>query len=365
MTATPVLWSQHIPGLQLAWDATSLRQLMKCEVLWDLSIRQGWRGTGVDVEFGSLYAGAVEHGWKARAMGSSVEEAQMVSLEWALKNSVTRAPAGEALPWGGQYLDQWKCFGSLPWHNAAGNRAKCPNAFARVWHDGPKPDLCGICGDRTFSLRRWLPFDPAKNRKTLIRTVVWYWEEQAAEGGLEVVSLEDGRPAVELSFCIPSGYKASTGEDFLLCGHLDSIKRFRDMAFICDNKTTRKSLGMDYFSGFSPDVQVDLYDLAGSIMLPELRLQGVLIEAAQVGAGGSSFALHPLYRTEEQREEFHNELGRWFAKAEALAQGEPVHNRSTCWLCGFRGVCSKTAAERPRWLEAGFKQQHWNPLAIR
>ncbi len=373
-------WSKVKPGLQLAWDATSLRALMQCDVKYDYSMRQGWRSESVHTDFGGLFASAQEVGWKVRCKGGSVADAQRASVKWVLENSgsyeTTQAPYSDLAadpirswrPWGGRYATLWKCAGEAKYKNERGNHAKCPNAWVSFWGEGSDPGHCGKCGSRTISSRKWLPNDPAKNRNTLIRSVVWYWETMSDDPnvGLQPVSLPDGRPAVELSFCIPSGYKASTGEDFLLCGHMDKVARLGIEHFVTDNKTTGKYLGQDYFSGFSPDVQVDLYDLVGSMMFPDLNIKGVLIEGMQVQVAGAEFSNWPCHRTEEQRKEFYAQLGYWFAKAEAMASGAPlVHNRGTCWLCGFRGICAKPPATRTLYLPAHFKKSHWNPLDAR
>src|ERR1035437_9537119 len=47
--------------------------------------------------------------------------------------------------------------------------------------------------------RPWLSGHEKKNRKTLIQTIVWYLDEQAATDNLETVVLANGKPAVELS----------------------------------------------------------------------------------------------------------------------------------------------------------------------
>ena len=67
----------------------------------------------------------------------------------------------------------------------------------------------------------------AGNRLTLLRSVVWYLD-QFEHDSLETVILQDGKPAVELSFRFLTNYQAPTGEPFLLCGHFDRVALFND-----------------------------------------------------------------------------------------------------------------------------------------
>jgi hypothetical protein len=357
------LWSQQIPGLQLIWDSSSLRPLMECPEKYRLSIREGWRGTSVDTEFGGLYASALEYGWLERAKGKTFEECQFVAVKWALQNSYG---------WGGDYHTVWRCTmatkeGPRKYKNEKGNNAKCPYSLKGKWFPGIGPDTCGKCGGLSQSTRRYYPDDAVKNRQTLVRAVAWYWEEmieRAANGNaIDLVKLPDGYPPVELQFVLPIGYITSGNEEFMICGKMDGVKSVSAQNYVTDNKTTKKALDAAYFAGYSPDIQVDLYDLAASIMLPELNLQGVLIEATQTLAENTRFGNRPIVRTEELRKEFHDELGYWFKQAEAFAKsGVYPKNRASCRMCQFKKVCSRPAEYRQQILEASFEKRYWNPL---
>jgi len=151
----------------------------------------------------------------------------------------------------------WKCRGSEPYRDK-GRKVKCPNAYVRSWFDGDGPEVCGKCGSGILREDRWLPNDSTKDRYTLVRLVAWYCEEQSDTGGLQPWAFPDGTPAVELSFQLPlpEEWKSTYGDQYVLCGHMDSIVRFGGEGrqepplgaelFISDNKTTKSFLGAGY-----------------------------------------------------------------------------------------------------------------------
>lgn len=215
-----------------------------------------------------------------------------------------------------------------------------------------------------------MAFDKVKNRESLVRLVAWYCFEQPenlGEQGLSPFAFPDGTPAVELSFKLPLPFNTPDGQPYILAGHMDAIKTFGPIeTFVTDNKTTKGFLGVTYWKQFAPNIQVDAYDLAGSLLFPDLGIKGVAIEAAQVSVGGAKFATQVFYRTEGQREETLDEIGRWIKQAEYYAKDDywPM-NKTNCKFCAFNGICSKDPAQRDRYLKADFVQKRWNPLEER
>lgn len=137
--------------------------------------------------------------------------------------------------------------------------------------------------------------------------------------------------------------------------------------WISDNKTTTKTLGQRYWATYSPNTQVDLYDLTGSVLWPALNIQGVMIEGAQVTkTQGPELGIGLVRRDDEQREEFLNELEYWLNQAEHFADEDywPM-NRRNCFLCPFKVVCSLTPHKRQAKLDEVFEKRHWNPLEER
>lgn len=374
MTEAPSMFSSANPRLQRAWDATSLSALQKCPRYYQYTILEGWRGSTIDIEFGGLFASSVERYKKARLRGNSRDDAQLVALQYAMEASghydvtVGWDEVPVWAPWGGDYRTQWRCTGTEPYKNEKGNKAKCPLSHKGVWQEDFCPPICGICGSPTEEASNWVPVNPAKDRYALIRAVVWYCEEQPEDMalGLAPINLPNGQPAVELPFRLPMPWKTPSGEPYILAGYLDSIVRFGDELFIADDKTTKHMLNKGFWDGFSPHVQVDTYDLAGSIMFPDLPIKGVIIEGTQLLVGGARFGKHPIYHNEAQREEYFAELEGVIREAEKYAEaGHWPMRRSSCTICGFKKICSKSPQVREQYLAADFKKKHWNPLQER
>lgn len=370
-------FSEKLPKLQLAWDSTSLKALMFCPKRYEYEIIRGYRGSSIDLEFGILAQLGFERYEKGRLAGETKAEARLAAVRLVMEESghyVERecAVGGEKfttwVPWGGQYVEQWRCTGTEPYRNKKGNRAKCPYSHKGKWFITPQPSTCGECGSETESERRYMPDDPAKNRQTLVRMLIWYIEEQPEEldAGLKPYAFPDGTPAIELSVRVPLPFQTTDGEGYLLCGHMDSIKEFGAEKFVADHKTTKKALSKAYFAGYNPDAQIDTYDMIGNLLYPDLKLKGVLIEAAQCMVGGNRFGIHPCYRTDEQREEFLADLKFWLDQAERFAKADHwPRNRASCWLCPFKGVCSATPERRQQILDDEFEKKLWNPLEER
>lgn len=374
MTA-PSPWSSVNPKLQRAWDATSLKALMTCARYYQYSIIEGWRFPGnVDTDFGGFFASATETYKKVRLAGKSKQDATLAALRYTIEATYT-----DAGPWGGRYEERWRCTGTTPYRNARGNKAKCPWSHKGVWLPSPAPGICGTCGSQTETQRQWVSDNPTKDRYTLVRLVTWYCDEQPEnpEDGAFPYQFPNGQPAVELSFSFPLPFKetirkgegewpAIEGEPYLLAGHMDSIMVFGGENFISDNKTTKNALNQNYFAQYAPNVQVDTYDLAGSVLFPDLNIKGVMIEGAQVLREGARFGVGVVYKNELQRNEFLEELGWWLKQAERYAEDDywPM-NRSACYLCPFKQICSKEEPKRQMFLEANFVKRHWNPLEER
>lgn len=376
----PSPFAAENPNLQVAWDATSLKSLMTCPRKYQYEILQGYRGSKVDLEFGIFFAEAMEEFLKAQLRGLSKEQATLAAVTKALEISgeyelsanatASHGPGASTdfIPWGGTYEEMWHCLGTEPYKNKKGNKAKCPFSHKGKWFMGEGPSVCGECGSATISDMRYLPTNPAKNRKTLLRLVVWFCDEQVELGGVGIQPYQfpNGKPAVELSFKIPLPFTTPGGQPYILAGHMDSIKQLGDELFVADNKTSKNALSSVYWQQYSPNVQVDTYDLAGSLLFPDLPLKGVVIEAAQTLVHGARFGRHEFRRTEAQREEWLNEIGYWLKMAEKYAKEEywPM-NRSACFSCQFKKVCSRDPAMREQSLKADFTVNKWNPLEER
>lgn len=352
---------------------------MFCPTYYKYTIIDGWRQQdNADLRFGGYFASAAETYKKRRLEGRDKHGATVDALRYV----ITATWDKDTGPWGGTYTDQWRCTGSEPYRNAKGNRAKCPYSYAHAWFPAPSPGTCGECGSPTESERRWIPGHNTKDRYSLVRLVAAYCDDQAetASDGAYPVSFPNGQPAIELSFRLPlpwnsldatQGYTLSgnfyrSGEPYQLVGHLDSIMAYGGENFIADNKTTKKALNQDFFAQFSPAVQMDTYDLAGSMLWPQLNIKGVMIEGAQILKDSVRLGIGLQYRTDELRNEFLDDLQYWIGQAEKYAiEDRWPKNRRNCWLCHFKSICAKEPSKREQYLTSNFVKSHWNPLIER
>lgn len=305
-------FSNETPGLQTAWDSTSLGLLKECPRKYLYSIIEGWqpRKTSVHLTFGQYYHSALERYDHARAAGADHEDALDIALAYALEVTVVRLPNG--------------------------------------------------------SWRPWQSDEPNKNRETLIRTIVWYLEQFKSDAA-ETVILANGKPAVELSFRFELDFKIES-QPAMLCGHLDRLVEFNSQIMVMDHKTTKLALDERYFLGFNPDNQMTLYTLASQVVYGQ-PVRGVIIDAAQVMVTFSRFQRGFTHR-------HHTELDEWLGEAQYYiknAEGFAHHsfwpkNDKSCGMyggCPFRPVCATAPKMRETILKASFHRRVWDPLEVR
>lgn len=310
-------FSASTPGLQTAWDSTSLGEFKLCPRKYQLSIIEGWqsRQQSVHLTFGLQYHAALEKYDHAKAEGAEHSDAQLAALRSVLVSA----------------------------------------------HD-------------------WQSDDKYKNRHTLLRSVMWYLD-QFADDPLETLRLANGRPAVELSFRMETDLETTAGEKILLCGHLDRVAKLGAFGhtYIVDRKTTKGQLGNRYFDQYTPDNQFSLYALAGKMVFG-LPVEGLVVDAAQVGIEFTRFQRGFITRTPAQLDEWYSDLGIWIQLAEryALAQHWPMNDKA-CNIyssfdkesgthtggCSYRSICAKAPSVRREWLEAEFVRRQWDPLQVR
>ena len=290
-------FSTITPNLQILWDSTSLGALKRCPREYQLSIVQGWQARAQSVH---LTFGLIYH--------SALE---LYDHKRALGESHTVA------------------------HLAA-----VRHALAESWG--------------------WASEDPNKNRDTLVRSVSWYLEH-FADDPLKTVLLANGQAAVELSFRFDIGLESSTGEPFMLCGHLDRVATLHDLTYIVDRKTSKHAIDQRFFEGFSPDNQFSLYSLAAKVMY-SLPVVGLIVDGVQVGVGFSRYQRGMVLRTEAQLNEWFKDLAHWLRRAEEYAEAQYwPQNDKACFGCQFRPVCAKSPGAREQWLAANYTRRTWDP----
>lgn len=367
----PPLYLPWQPNRQVVWDATSLRTFLECPRKYQIKHLMGWMApeASIDLLFGQALGAGLETFYKeiienGRDHDAALRLAIRTCLEATWDDVVGR-------PRMGNYHHSWRCLGTTKYKNAKGNDAKCPFSHKGKWFPTPAPSPCS-CGSETTTAWRWVPESKVKDRVQLIRALVWYTEEQKA-GQLSPVGVSagDNGPAtalVEMPFLVP--FTSMGGVPYYLCGWWDAVKQLGGQdgpAFITDYKTTKNSLGADYWRGWQPNVQVDLYDLVASRHSP-IPVDGIGIEAIQVGCdrngeGWVRFGYRNYTRSPVHREEFAQELTVWLAMAASYAQNSywPM-NRASCKLCEFKDVCNMVPEQRVNYLSEHFVRGRWNPL---
>lgn len=211
----------------------------------------------------------------------------------------------------------------------------------------------------------WDSEDTKKNRETLIRSIIWYFESYK-DDEMKTLILPDGSPAVELLFSFESGLKAMNfNEEYLFTGHIDRLVDFDGTLFVMDQKTTGGALGGYYFSQFDLDNQMSQYTFAGRVCY-NMPIKGVIIDAAQIMVGFTAFGRGITMRTQEQLDEWHANAGQYLQLAEHFAEtGKYPMNLKSCnnyGGCDFKGICGHEASIRPMFLSTHFTKREWNPL---
>lgn len=306
------------PWLQLSWDSTSLNALCLCPRYYLYNIIMGYTLIGemsVDLKFGILLHSSVELYDRYRANSASHEEALLETFKFAIKET---------------------------------------------WDSELK--------------RPWTSDQPNKTRNTLLRTIVWYLDKYKDEN-LKTHILPDGRPAVELPFrfsldnLILEGFRSPNDEEYQLCGYLDKVVSWNDELWIRDLKTTRYDLDEIYFRQYTPNNQISLYSVAGSVVLHQ-TVDGVIIDAVQILVGGSRFLRKQIPRSPNNLEQWLRDF--WFRIKEAEFYAEqqyyPMNPRSCGWgrnKCQYWSVCSSEPEARFDILENYYTRRVWNPLSPR
>lgn len=307
--------SPYLPdsNIRFAWDSTCLAAFKKCPRYYYLSIVQGWRSNhdNVHLRFGAEYQKSLEHFAHLEAQGIHFDD-----------------------------------------------------AVREVYHQ------------LLIRIQGWNPdredkYGKYKNPETLRQLVIDRLDHYRDDPATTYI-LEDGKPAVELSFRfeLDCGPGSDPSTNYLLCGHLDRVVKFNSQLMILDHKTTMHTISSAYFDQWEPQNQMTLYTLAGKVVL-DAPIRGVIVEAAQILlTEPHRFVRGFTYRTQDQLEEWLADTLMILDAAEACAiRDQWPMNDTACQFCTFRGICSKSPSVREKFLRADFTQtpeaERWNPLISR
>ena len=304
-------------GLQFAWDGTSLELAQTCLRKYYYTMIRGIkpRRTSVHLIFGGIYASALEHFYKHRAEGMSIND--------ALREIVREA-----------MIESWE-------HERTESGERISNTGQAIYFD-----------------------DTKKTRVNLIRTIIWYIEQFAdeTEDGIKTYHLQSGKPAVELSFTL------ELDDELLYCGHLDRVVDYGGHLYVMDQKTTGGTVGTYFFDQFSPNNQMSGYSWAGQAILGS-PVRGVIIDAAQIAVNFTRFERGITTRTKDQLEEWY-ESALWTIKLarQATALDQWPMNLSACGNyggCPFRQLCSRSPSVRENYIKSDYNEHNWDPLKAR
>lgn len=342
-------FSETIPGLQHAWDSVTLGLLKTCAYKYYLTAIEGFSHaeTPPALKFGICFHAAMEVYDKARAEGLDHFASQKEAVKYCILNTFEKKKIE---------------FKNCP---ACGNQQEAKLSFCRDC--GNQMDAVPV----SFEVEKTIPWttdDKTRNWLTLLRAVVWYSEE-FKDDPLKTMIMENGKPAVELSYRWGTGVYTPDQIEYTLCGHLDRVVEFSpETYYIADKKTTKQTLYQDWFNKFKMDNQMTGYTLSGKIILHK-PIQGVVIDAIQLGVNFARFRRGITNRTDDQLDEWLENTQFYFRLAEVYAENRywPM-NEMACdhyGGCHFREFCSKTPTIRRRMMESEFTRKQWNPLETR
>jgi PD-(D/E)XK nuclease superfamily len=345
-------WKYESPFLagtkiQFAWDSTSLGYLKTCPRYYELTMIEGWtpKDENVHLRFGQEYHKAIEDYDKARAAGTKFDDA----VRETVRGLLTR-------------IRDW----DVDVTTKVGNY-KNPRSLLQLvidYLDEYRNDVA-----KTFILENGQPavelsfkfeLDWGPAHQSGLRTVEVVEHEPYTEGEISW----DGTTVVQ---------QFPTSQPYILCGHLDRVVEYADALFVLDHKTTTTTPSSYYFDNFNPNNQMTLYTIASQVVY-KAPVRGVIVEAAQILLDKpNKFERGTSFRTQDQLDEWIEDLRYWLSQAEAFATaGYWPMNDTACGNyggCRYRGVCSKSPQVRKTWLSADFVQkpvkERWNPLIPR
>lgn len=326
-------------GGQFVWDATSLSLAQACPRKYQLKMIEGWqpRRKSVHLVFGGHYATALEHYYKHRALGDTLDEALEKIVFEALCNTWERPTCTTCD--GGGYVDE-----RLGGEGTSDSMATCPDCHGVGYAEGGAP---------------WDSGDAIKTRETLIRTIIWY-VDQFADSAVKVILDSEGKPLVERSFTL------NVDDGIVFAGHLDTAVEYASAPYVMDQKTSKSTISAYYFEGYRPDIQMSMYTFAGKAIF-HLPVKGVIIDAAQIAVGFSRFERGFTFRTDAELDEWYHDMMILIERIRQMTANNyfPM-DRTACGNyggCEFRTVCSRDPAVRRQFLLADFVQSPtWDPL---
>lgn len=206
-----------------------------------------------------------------------------------------------------------------------------------------------------------------KNRPILLRAVQGYLEHFKDDPAKTLI-LDNGQPAVELSFRFEIDLQTPFQTPYMLTGHLDRIASFDEELYVLDRKTTSKSFAYDFMETFKPSAQMMQYT-SGSKVVFHPNIKGVIIDAVYITTNLDEYSRFMAGYTKDQLEEwfknttFYIKLAEQYHTAEYWPQNfEACHVYSGCI---FRALCGRDPSVRDMIVRTEYVVDRWDPLVTR
>jgi hypothetical protein len=257
--------------------------------------------------------------------------------------------------------------------------AAAPLVFGAAYHDGLETFERSMAAGATrhealrAAIRKAIKYeltsdDSARTRATLIRALVWH-EAHYRSDFVQVITLPNGKPAVELSFRVELPFTFSHSDaPVIYCGHIDSIVSYQGRLFAMEHKHTKSALNEHYWQRYVFSSQISGYVLAAEANFAA-EIGGAIIDATQVGVNFARFGRRVAARVKAHQEEWLLDLHYWLTQLDmSFAANRWPHNHESCGKyggCQFRSVCFANPSVRDVVLRDEFKIERWDPLRVR
>lgn len=209
--------------------------------------------------------------------------------------------------------------------------------------------------------------DPKRNPRRWAETFILYRKQYQKES-FEVLTLPNGKPAIEVPFFLP------LTEDLALAGIIDLIIKYCGQIMLLDHKTT-SYLNQKWIRSFNPNHQFSAYLLAANELLKPTRpINTLLVNAIKVHATDNRpeglFDRIPTTRTTNQLQQFKEEMIAWWTLSVRASRksGAWPRNDDRCerWPegCPYKDLCTELEVDHRKLIPSSalYKEKVWDPL---
>lgn len=199
-------FSEQVPWLRIAWDATALDALMRDPFGYVFEMNGGWRSRepAPPLTFGDLYGRVRQMYDVRRSEGAEREAVVDECLRYANKLAIEHD------------LEYVKTFGA-------------------------RADI------------------EKRSTASLMRSIIWHDEMFGGFDPVKPVAGMDGKALMEQNFVVPLPFCAHTGEQYKLCGYLDGVVSYMGDTMPREMKHTVHELSDFYFAGYETSTQIRCY----------------------------------------------------------------------------------------------------------